>query len=91
MSKRFRMNYQFDTFTKSVLIRCRKDGVPEILHKGDKEWIHLTPRQDYKDESYCRAIYLGQGCWEDLHSISEEEAEAILKEWGFSDESVNEQ
>lgn len=79
------IRYQYDYVNKDVLIR-RKDGEtpPEILHRGDKEWEKLYPRPDYKDEDYCRAVYLGQGCWEDLKNITPEEAEIILAEWGYS-------
>lgn len=33
-----------------------------------------------RDEEYCRAVYLGQGCWEDLRRINESEALEILHE-----------
>ena len=74
--------YKYDYFDKDVLIRDIGE-CPEILHKGDECWSQLTPRPDYKDESYCRAIYLGQGCWERLRSIDEAEALEILREWGY--------
>ena len=78
--------YEYDFRTKNVLIRkLDKDSPPEILHKGDEKWEILAPRLDYKDESYCRAIYLGQGCWEDLERITEEKAEEILKQWGYTE------
>ncbi len=76
--------YEYDFRTEDVLIR-QGDNAPEILHKGDQQWAILAPRSDYKDEKYCRAVYLGQGCWEDLRRITEEEAEEILKAWGYSD------
>ena len=78
--------YQYDFRSKDVLIR-RLDGeaVPEILHKGDTQWEVLAPSSDYKDEEYCRAVYLGQGCWEDLKKITEDEATEILKEWGYTE------
>ena len=72
-----------DIKKQNVLIRkADKDSIPEILHKGDKKWMPLKPQPDYRDEDYCRAIYLGQGCWEDLEQITEEEDAEILKEWG---------
>lgn len=79
-------SYQYDYRFKDVLIR-HLDGEtsPEILHKGDVKWEILRPRPDYKDESYCRAVFLGQGCWEDLKRITEEEALQILGEWGYSE------
>lgn len=78
--------YQFDFRNKDVLIRrLDDDSVPEILHKGYKQWEVLAPRSDYKDEEYCRAVHLGQGCWKDLKLISEEEAVEILKEWGYTE------
>ena len=77
------MQYTFDIRKRIVLIRKRdSDGSLEILHKGDNEWKPLKPQPDYRDEEYCRAMYLGQGCWEDLEQITEEEAVEILKGWG---------
>ncbi len=81
--------YWYDYFDKDVLIRYIGEG-PEILHKGDECWSHLTPRPDYKDELYCRAIYLGQGCWECLRSIDEAEALEILREWGYTENPPSE-
>lgn len=80
-------SYEYDKRTKSVLIRrLDESGKIEILHKGDKQWTLLIPRPDYTDESYCRAIYLGQGCWEDLKRITSEEAAEILKQWGYKED-----
>ena len=74
--------YKYDYRSKDVLIRrLDEDSLPEILHKGDRQWESLTPSPDYKDEEYCRAIYFGQGCWADLKSITEEEAAEILEQW----------
>ena len=79
------MQYIFDIRKQNVLIRKRdKNSAFEILHKGDEQWKLLKPQPDYQDENYCRAMYLGQGCWEDLEEISEEEAAMVLKEWGYS-------
>ena len=78
--------YKYDYSSKDVLIRRLEEASsPEILHKGNREWETLKPRPDYKDEDYCRAIYLGQGCWEDLKDITEEEAADILEQWGYYD------
>lgn len=79
-------DYRYDFTTDDVLIR-KLDGnsTYEILHKGDKSWQLLRPRPDYKDEDYCRALFLGQGCWEDLKQISEEDCAKILMNWGYSD------
>ena len=78
------MDYEYDSYRKSVLIRNQgKDYYPEILHKGDNQWSVLAPKPNDPDESYTRAVWLGQGCWENLDLISEEEAERILKEWGY--------
>ncbi len=78
------MSYEYDSYRKNVLIRNQgKDYFPEILHKGDKQWNLLVAYHDNPDDLYVRAVYLGQGCWEDLDFISDEEAERILKEWGY--------
>jgi hypothetical protein len=76
--------YQYDYSTKNVLIRRLDDkSFTEILHKGDSQWTILAPREDYKDEDYCRAVFLGQGCWEDLKVVSEDKAHQIIKDWGY--------
>lgn len=52
--------------------------------RGDKQWKALYPKPDPNpDELYTRAIWLGEGCWECLDDITEQEAEKILKEWGY--------
>ena len=76
--------YEYDYVFKDVLIRTvdtETDYSIEILHKGQTEWEPLMPGSE--DDSYARAILLGQGCWEDLKRITEEEANAILAEWGM--------
>ena len=35
---------------------------------------------------YARAIYLGEGCWDDLTTITEEDGERLLREWGYSEQ-----
>ncbi len=78
--------YRYDVFSKDVLIHSSFDeNGPHILHKGDKQWSQLRPRPDFKDEEYCRAIYLGQGCWEALRTIDESEVLQILREWGYEE------
>lgn len=78
--------YQYDFVDKDVLIRFVENNIyHEILHKGDKQWRALYPKPDDKDELYTRAIWLGQGCWEQLDDITEEEAEKILEEWGYDE------
>jgi len=67
------MQYIFDIRKRNVLICKRdKDSSFEILHKGDEQWKPLKPQPDYQDENYCRAMYLGQGCWEDLEKRMKE-------------------
>ncbi|MBR0429050.1 MAG: hypothetical protein IJK17_03065 [Lachnospiraceae bacterium] len=79
------MTYEYDSYRKNVLIRNQgKDCYPEILHKGDKQWSRLYAYYDNPDDMYVRAVYLGQGCWEDMDFISEEEAEEILRSWGYN-------
>lgn len=73
--------YEYDYAFDDVLIRIENDSRPEILHKGDRHWEYL----DGKDDMYFRAIFLGQGCWEDLIKVSEAEAEKFLKRWGYTE------
>ena len=80
------MSYEYDSEFNNVLIRKRRNGLfPEILHKGDAKWSVLVPQPDYMDESYARAVYIGQGCWENLKTITDEEAEDILRSWGYDE------
>lgn len=73
----------------SCNLQIIKDKVVRIK-KGDECRSSLQPRPDYKDELYCRAIYLGQGCWERLRSIDEAEALEILREWGYTENPPSE-
>lgn len=78
--------YQYDSVEKDVLIRYVEDNqFHEILHKGDKAWRALYPQPNDNDELYTRAIWLGEGCWECLDDITEQEAEKILKDWGYDE------
>ena len=84
-------DYRYDYSTGKVLIRRLENNLRyEILHKGDNCWHRLGPRSDYKDEDYCRAVFLGQGCWNDLKQITKEECDLILKEWGYSENPPSE-
>ena len=69
--------YEYDAKAQ-VLIRIPPNGSPKIASRKEPHWGSLG--SEY--ESYARAIYLGQGCWERLDTISEEKAQEILKEWG---------
>ena len=79
--------YEFDA-RMSVLIRTSRDASPMILRKTDPVWRLFGPL----DDAYRRAIYLGQGCWERLDTITEEHARMILRGWGvvLDTESTNE-
>lgn len=69
--------YEYDAGAQ-VLIRIPSKGSPKVASRTEPHWENLGS----KYESYARAIYLGQGCWERLDTISEEKAQEILKEWG---------
>lgn len=71
--------YQYDVRTKNVIIRRLDDGLPEILHKGDKEWRLIYAGGE--DDLYARAVKFGEGCWEDLKIITEDEALRIIESW----------
>lgn len=70
-------SYEFDA-EMSVLVRTGRGESPMIMRKKDPVWRHLGP----EDESYRRAVFLGQGCWERLDTIPEERALRIMKGWG---------
>ena len=69
--------YEYDE-EFDVLIRMPEKGSPKIIKKRDPQWKYL----DSSNDMYARAIYIGQGCWERLVKISEEEGLRILQEWG---------
>ena len=71
--------YEYDR-KRQVLIELSPNGSPRIIKKGEHCWRSLGP----DDDRYARAIYQGQGCWEDLITITGEEGERILEEWGES-------
>jgi hypothetical protein len=75
-----RTYYEYDK-RKQVLIRICRDEAPLIIDKNDLRWRNLGP----DDDMYARAIYLGQGCWEDLTTVTKEEGDKILREWGYSE------
>lgn len=74
--------FEFDAVLQ-VMIRCPFEGSPKIMEKSALVWRDLGP----DDESYARAIWLGQGCWERLDTLTEEEARRILAQWGYSFEN----
>ena len=71
------INYEYDSECE-VLIKIPREGAPLIIKKRQPYWHEL----EAEDELYARAIWLGQGCWESLASISEEEARRVLSKWG---------
>jgi len=79
---RDKTTYQYD-YRWGVLIKCPPKGSPKIMDYGNPVWRDFGP----DDEPYERAIYLGQGCWEDLDPVTEEEAREILTRWGYSFEN----
>lgn len=72
-------HYEYDEKRKA-LIKVLVEERPKIIKENDLCWRVLDGNHD----SYLRAIYLGQGCWDDLVTVTEEEAQKILKEWGYA-------
>ena len=77
-----KIRFEYDA-ERQVLIKCSSEELPKIIDKNNLIWRELGPQ----DESYAKAIYLGQGCWERLDTITEEKAQRILTEWGYSFEN----
>ena len=69
--------YEYDE-KRQVLIKLSPDESPRIIKKGEKQWRPLGP----EDDKYARAIFQGQGCWEDLETLTKEEGEKLLKAFG---------
>lgn len=78
------IRYEFDA-ERQVLIKCSSEDSPKIIEKNNLVWRDFGP----KDESYARAIFLGQGCWERLDTINEEKAQSILAQWGYLSSASN--
>ena len=76
------IRYEFDA-ERQVLIKCSSEDSPKIIEKSNLIWRDF----DAQDETYARAIFLGQGCWERLDSITENEAQIILTRWGYCSET----
>ena len=66
-----------------AIVRYTHKMEPEVLRKNDLKWTSIS---DPNNNSYARAYFLGQGCWEDLYEISEEEANDLLNEWGYKED-----
>ena len=73
-------SYEYDS-EMGAMVRNTRDGMPLIIRKMEPRWKELGGL----DDSYSRAIYIGQGCWERLDTIDEEKAQQILSEWGHSE------
>ena len=75
-----KIGYEYDS-ERGAMVRTSDDGMPLIICKREPRWKALGGL----DDSYSRAIYIGQGCWERLDTIDEEKAQQILKEWGHAE------
>ena len=72
------MHYETDNY---AIIQFGGLGrLPRIITKNNLIWENLSSRPEY--DSYFRAAFLGQGCWERLGEISADKALEMLKEWG---------
>ena len=78
------INYAYDR-DKNILIRHRVGSngfIHEVRSYYDKKWI-IVPNKENKYEEYARAIFLGQGAWDRMESITNEEAYRIMRMWGI--------
>ena len=75
--------YEYDS-EREVLIRIEPDKLPQIIKKRYPVWRHFGP----EDDPYMRAIYMGQGCWERLDTVSEQQAQAVLNKWGCTPDTM---
>jgi len=73
-----KIRFEYDA-ERQVLIKCSSEDLPKIIDKNNLVWRNFGPQ----DDSYARAIFLGQGCWERLDTITEAEAQRILAQWGY--------
>jgi len=73
-----KIRFEFDA-ERQIMIKCSSEDSPKIIEKSNLIWRDFGPQ----DEPYARAIFLGQGCWERLDTITEDEAQRILTQWGY--------
>lgn len=69
------VGYQYDRKAE-VLIKTEPRRMPVQCSKKEPVWKYLE-----NDGNYMRAIYLGEGCWEQLETITEETAQKLIEEW----------
>lgn len=72
------MNYETDNY--AIIQIGGLEEVGRMITKTKLKWESV-----YNDDSYSRAVFLGQGCWDRLKDISPEEAHAMLEGWGVAD------
>ena len=53
-----KIGYEYDS-ERGAMVRTSDDGMPLIIRKREPRWKALGGL----DDSYSRAIYIGQGCW----------------------------
>lgn len=78
--KYYSAKYEYDSKTNTMIRLC-PERMPLIIRKRDLRWKTLGGL----DDLYLRAIYAGQGCWENLNAINEEQTNRILNEWGYAE------
>ena len=66
-----------------AIVRHTHQKEPEVLRKRDLKWTSVF---EPENDLYLRAYSFGQGCWEELFKITEEEAKDILNEWGYKED-----
>lgn len=70
------VRYEYDAVGQAI-IRIAPEDTPRIIRERDHVWREFGPF----DDSYRRAIYLGQGCWDRLETITKGQAEFIIGHW----------
>ncbi len=73
---RYTKHYEYD---EEYQVLINTDGLMQVIENDGLGWRELGPEY----EQYARAICRGQGCWERLESITEKQANEILKSWGY--------
>jgi len=72
-------SYKYYEYDKKYQVLINTGGAMYVIEKEYPVWRELGPEY----EQYARAICRGQGCWERLDSVTEEQAQEILKSWGY--------
>ncbi len=64
-----------------VMAQLERKNIPlRVRSRKDIGWTYV-PNKDHKYEEYSEAILIGEGCWDRLEKIPDDDAKKIIKDW----------